>query len=124
MYKLLCFEFKMVSVEYFMNQLDDWEVNILIDNIPYADRNQWEMCRQQIYITAQVNSKKKLKAKDIMEFAWEKPVNVKAHETPTNEEITKARNMALSFEEKIKSDKVKEVEVVGFFNNNNNIEIK
>jgi hypothetical protein len=106
-----------------MNQLEDWEVNTLIDLIPYADRNQWEMCRQQIYITAQVNSKKKLKAKDIMEFAWEKPVNVK-HETPTNEEISKARNMAKSFEEMIINDKVKEVEVVGFFNNKNNIELK
>jgi len=107
-----------------MNQLEDWEVNTLIDLIPYADRNQWEMCRQQIYITAQVNSKKKLKAKDIMEFAWEQPAKVKAHETPTNEEISKARNMAKSFEEKIKNDKVKEVEVVGFFNSNNNIELK
>lgn len=106
-----------------MNQLEDWEVNTLINLIPYADRNQWEMCRQQIYITAQVNSKKKLKAKDIMEFAWEKPVNVK-HETPTNEEISKARNMAKSFEEMIINDKVKEVEVVGFFNNKNNIELK
>lgn len=107
-----------------MNQLEDWEVNTLIDLIPYADRNQWEMCRQQIYITAQVNSKKKLKAKDIMEFAWEQPVKVKAHETPTNEEISNARDMALSFEKMIASDKVKEIETVGFFNSNNNIEIK
>ena len=115
----------MVTVDYFMNQLDDWEINILIDNIPYADRNQWEMCRQQIYITAQVNSKKKLKAKDIMEFAWEKPVKVK-HEAPSNEEISKARNMAKSFENIVANNKVKEVEVVGFFKNNtnNNIELK
>lgn len=108
-----------------MDKLEGWEVNTLIELIPYADRNEWEMCRQQIYITAQVNSKKKLKAKDIMEFAWEKPVKVK-HETPTNEEISKARDMAKSFENIVANNKVKEVEIVSFFKNNtnNNIEIK
>lgn len=124
MFKILCFEFKLVSVEYFMNQLEEWEINTLIESIPYADRTQWEMCRQMLYLTAQVNSKKKLKPKDIMEFAWEKPEKVKAHETPTHEEISKARDMAKYFEEMIANDKVKEVETVGFFNNNNNIEIK
>ena len=107
-----------------MFQLEDWEVNTLINLIPYSNRNEWEMCRQQIYITAQVNSKKKLKPKDIMEFAWEKPQMKVKHETPSNEEISNARNMAKSFEEMIAHDKVKEVEVVGFFNNKNNIEIK
>ena len=108
-----------------MYELEDWEVNTLIECIPYVNRNEWEMCRQQIYITAQVNSKKRLKPKDIMEFAWEKPVKVK-HETPTNEEISKARNMAKSFEEIVANNQVKEVEVVSFFknNSNNNIELK
>lgn len=113
----------MISVEYFMDELEGWEVNTLIELIPYADRNEWEMCRQQLYLTAQVNSKKKLKPKDIMSFVWEQPIKVK-HEAPTNEEINKARDMALSFEKMIASDKVKEVETVSFRNNNNNIEIK
>ena len=51
--------------------MQDYEVNTIIENLPYLDRTSWEQNRFQVYSTVQMNSKKKLTPSDIMKFAWE-----------------------------------------------------
>ena len=70
-FRVLVFEFRVISHEYFMDKCTEWEVNDLIDNIPYLDRNLWDSQRLNAYITAQVNSKKKLTQQDICKFKWD-----------------------------------------------------
>lgn len=60
-----------MSIEYYMDKCSLWEVEDVLDCIPYTDRNMWEAHRVNSYITAQVNSTKRLHAKDIMKFAWD-----------------------------------------------------
>lgn len=48
-----------------------WEINDIIQLLPYLDRNLWETSRLNAYVTAQVNSRKTLKQNDICKFKWE-----------------------------------------------------
>lgn len=70
--KLLCIEYKVVSVDYFMDTMQEYELDFLLDNLSYSDRFEWERCRLQAYSTVQCQSTKKLTPKDIITFPWEK----------------------------------------------------
>lgn len=50
-----------------------WEINDIMVNIPYMDRNLWETARLNAYVVAQVNSRRKLTQQDICKFKWEEP---------------------------------------------------
>lgn len=52
--------------------MQEYEVNTIIENLPYLDRTSWEQHRFQIYSSVQMNSKKKISPTDIMQFAWDK----------------------------------------------------
>lgn len=67
----MCFQFRIITIEYFMDDCTDWELNNLIENIQYLDRNLWESSRLNSYVTAQVNSRKKISFQDICTFKWE-----------------------------------------------------
>ena len=54
-----------------MDECTEWELNDLVDLLPYCDRATWETARLNAYVTAQVNSKKKLSQQDICKFKWE-----------------------------------------------------
>lgn len=69
--RIVVFEFRIITYDYFMDKCNEWELNDIIDNIPYLDRNLWDSQRLNAYITAQVNSKKKLTQQDICKFKWD-----------------------------------------------------
>ena len=64
-------QFKLVSLEYFMDELQSWEVNELLECLKYADQASWEQTRWLMYVVAQVNSRKQLKLQDMMHFPWD-----------------------------------------------------
>lgn len=68
---IIVFQFRVVSLEYFMDRCSVWELNDIIENLPYLDRNIWETARLNTYVVAQVNSKKHLTQQDILKFKWE-----------------------------------------------------
>lgn len=51
--------------------MQPYEVNMILEYIGNVDKTSWEQTRMQMYITAQVNSKKKIKPVDIMKFSWD-----------------------------------------------------
>lgn len=65
--------YRVVSVQYFMDVMDDYEVDLYLDNIPYLDVNQWEQTRFLGYCSVQMFSKKKLTPTDLLTFEWEAP---------------------------------------------------
>ena len=79
-----------------MDKLEDWEMYELMDVTAYADTNNWEQTRLISYIIAQVNSKKKLKLKDIMKFPWEKEMDGKDIEISTSD-VNNLREKAKRF---------------------------
>lgn len=71
LFRLIVIEYKVCDISYFMDRMEEWEVNALVDMLPYAYRNYWDMTREMVWIQAQVNSKKKIKKGDIYKFVWD-----------------------------------------------------
>lgn len=80
-------------MEYFLDELQQWELNLIVNNIKYLDRNEKEIDRYKLYISVQANSKKKLKIEDIMKLPWDDEQDEKWSKE-YKEEIDKQRKEA------------------------------
>lgn len=72
-----------IPPKYVLNEIEFCEIDALVKYGYLKSKEEWEIGRLITYMTAQVNSKKKLKLKDIIEFPWEsqkkeedKPINM------------------------------------------------
>lgn len=76
-----------------------YEITPYIRNIHLRSKESWEQARLGAYITAQVNSTKKLKVTDIMEFPWEKSnsMNKTGITDISNEDVERLRNKAKKY---------------------------
>ena len=85
-----------------MDKCQEWEVNDLMENIPYLDRNLWESQRLNTYVVAQVNSRKKMELKDICNFKWEQEDKTEEeHDVEiNNDEIRRLKEIAKQWENK------------------------
>lgn len=72
-------------MEYFLDKMKPYELSIICDSLHLRTKDEWEQARMISYITAQVNSKKKMKPSDIIQFAWEKET---PHQKQQNSELT------------------------------------
>lgn len=70
-FKTLVVQYKLVDVEYFMDSMQEYEIYDLYQYLGFVDATKWEQTRWLMYVTAQVNSRKKLKVEDILQFPWE-----------------------------------------------------
>lgn len=68
---LLCLEYKVCSISYFMEDLKYYELKPILKNLNVSVKNDWEIARQVSYIIAQSQSTKKIKPSDIMQFPWD-----------------------------------------------------
>ena len=71
-----------------------YELQPFMENIHLANKESWEQARLGAYITAQVNSSKKLKITDIIEFPWEHSNNKKSNTSISNEDIERLKEKA------------------------------
>lgn len=78
-----------------MDDCHIWEINDIVDNIPYIDRNSWEQTRLLAYIGAQTHSTKKLDITDIIQFKWDEKQqkNIEISTEDVNRLKEKAKNM-------------------------------
>lgn len=90
-------------MEYFMDEMEDWELLELFSSLQYSDRNGWEQARNIMWVIAQTNSKKQLELQDIMKFSWED--NTKSHDIEmTNNDISKLKSMAERYMKNIQNN--------------------
>lgn len=94
-------EYRVVSLEYFLDKLRDYELNIVLSNLQYADRPQWEQTRLLGYINAQTQSTKRLDFSDICTFPWEHGEENNEEEETTEEQLQALRERALAIEQHI-----------------------
>lgn len=57
--------------QYVMDEMQMYEAQVAMNYSYYAAKDNWEAARLNAYITAQVNSKRRLKITDIVKFPWE-----------------------------------------------------
>lgn len=86
-----------------MDKMKDYEVYLLLDNIQYSEKNDWERSRFESYVVAQVNSKKKIKPTDLVKFSWDN--NDKPSTEISTQDIERLKKKS---EEIIKQNKLKE----------------
>lgn len=92
----MCFEYKILPIPYFLDECTLWEIDNIIDNLPYTDRNLWESSRLNSYTIAKANFKGIGKITDYISFPWEKN-QPKGDTSITNEEVDRLRNLAQKF---------------------------
>ena len=96
----LVFGYRLVSYDYFLDHLQEYEIPLLVQGIPQADRPQWEQCRLRTFATASMFSKKNLKLTDIMQFAWDE-VKEKDVKAPSKAKRDELKAIAKQFENRI-----------------------
>lgn len=60
-----------MPVDYFMYRCTLWEIDTIVNNIPYLDRNGWEQTRMLAYIDGKSHFKGIKKQSDIMSLPWD-----------------------------------------------------
>ena len=89
MFRLCCFEFKCCTIPYFFDEMEEYEVQSIIENLEYYERPEWERTRFLAYCNIQKSSTKKIKPTDLITFPWEKEDD-NTEEINTNSELSKA----------------------------------
>lgn len=87
-----------------MDECTDWELNNIIENIQWTDRNLWDTSRLNAYLLGKANFKGIRDIKDICKLPWDE--NVFGVEVDY-EQLNKDRKEAEEFAEKIFGDKWK-----------------
>lgn len=75
-----------VDPGYVLDRMDFYEMSALIDNMWMKSKESWEQARLQAYLTAQVNSTKKIDMTEFMTFPWEKIETEKIDDTKEERE--------------------------------------
>lgn len=89
-------------MEYFMDNMEDWELLELFASLQYSDRNGWEQARNIMWVIAQTNSKKKLELQDIMKFSWEE--HSKDDIEISNDDVSRLKSMADNYMKNIQNN--------------------
>lgn len=91
-----------MSIGYFLDECGEYEINDVLEYLPYTDRNLWETQRLNSFITAQVNSRKKLNPTDICKFKWEtdlEDIEVEHVTEISNNDIERLKQLSKQWEE-------------------------
>ena len=71
MFKTLCVEFKMVSVEYFMEKMEEWEVVEIYNVLKYSNRQMYECSRMIAYFCVIPYMKKKIPMDEFLHLPFD-----------------------------------------------------
>ena len=85
-------EYKVCSLEYFLDCIQPYELNVLLDNLEYSVKISWEQTRFKSYIQAKTFSDKPIKLTDILKFSWDK--EEKRTTSVSNADVERLKNKA------------------------------
>ena len=105
--RALVFEYRLISFEYFMEDLSIFHAWKMMENIQYTDFTFKTMIRYQIWSLYNSNgfAKNKNKIEDIMELPWDK--NDKESKAVSDKQLREAQELAKSIEEMMMKGNVK-----------------
>jgi hypothetical protein len=83
-----------IQPDYFLDKMQWYEVDACLNGLENKNKDSWEQTRFLSYITAQVNSSKKLKPTDILSFKWDDLNETDKETTITNEDIQRLKDKA------------------------------
>ena len=78
-----------------MDEMRPYELYLILDNLNYSIKNDWEIAREIMWSNLQPWSKKKLKPEDVISLPWDnKQSKRKANIDVTNEIVAKMKKSA------------------------------
>lgn len=92
---MICFEYEIVPIQYFLDEMPLWDLNDLIIGISFKNRQQWEMVRTGSYLTMAPHCKK-LDIKKVLPFSWDK--EDKEDTSISNDDIERLKSLSKKFE--------------------------
>ena len=98
-------QYGIVTVPYFLDEMKPYELRIICDSLHLRIKDSWEQARMISYVTAQVNSKKRLRPNDLITFAWESTDQQQAQQqetTLTMEDVERIKKEAKEREKLLK----------------------
>lgn len=104
---MLCFEYRIVTVEYFLDKMPEYEAFECIKYLDFVDKVDREMERYQIWVAIQTNSKKQLSMKDILSLPWDNDFINETEFTYNEEEEAKLNENAKEWENILTNNRVK-----------------
>lgn len=92
-------QYRIVGVDYFLNEMQPFEVEAILESADYIDSLEWDRTRLMMYSTLAPNSSKKLEISDILTFPWdkEKTGSESTDHSISNEDIERLRNKAKQY---------------------------
>jgi hypothetical protein len=92
----VCFEYGIVPVQYFLDEMPLWDLNDILYGISYKGRQEWERIRTLGYITIAPHCKK-LDIKKMLPFPWDKDAEVE-DTSISDKDIARLKTLAKQFE--------------------------
>jgi hypothetical protein len=71
-----------------------YELNLILSQIPYCNKNSWEQTRFISYVVAQTNSSKKIKPTDLIKFSWDNDNNTDKDINISKQDIERLKTKA------------------------------
>lgn len=99
-----------------MDEMQQYELNSIIQNIPYLDRNEKEINRYKLFVSVQSNSKKKINIEELLPLVWDKE-NKNTGTKISEEEAQRLRDRAKQLENRIQNMKFETVEMNEMYKN-------
>ena len=99
---IICLEYKAVTVDYFLDKMQFYELDILLENLNYCVRSDWEMTRNIMWSNLAPMSKKRIKPKDVLELPFDTPKKLQLpKQEVTQETVQKAMQLAQKRKEQL-----------------------
>ncbi|MDR2138269.1 MAG: hypothetical protein LBP50_01775 [Tannerella sp.] len=84
-----------IAPDYFLDRMQWYEVDACLEGLRLSERAGWEQTRYICYVTAQVQSRRKLKLSDVIEFEWDRGDSRDRGETAiSSEEVARLKEKA------------------------------
>lgn len=101
--KMLVIENHVISYEYFCDNLQDYELSWLLNNMNYAYKNEWEQTRYLLYFFIAPYTKERYNSiQEFFPLSTDKTYNKEEHNTEiTNDEIEQLKKKAKAIEAKL-----------------------
>lgn len=90
-------QYRIVTVEYFLEKMQPWEVDAIMENANFIDSPEWDRTRLEMYSNMSIWSKKKLKITDILSFPWDNDSGGGTDTTISDNDIERLRNKAKQY---------------------------
>lgn len=100
-FKTLCVEFKLCSIEYFMYELEEWECCELYSNLQFSDRNMLESTRLITYFASLPYMKEKIEISEFMKLPWDEGYSGERNTEISDAQIKKIKQRANNISKKL-----------------------